>query len=1112
MQICPIEPLESRIAPATVLTSAVFTSESTVISGTYDGGVDGTIEIFVKAIGGTPTSIGTLGYFAADGPAFTANAPVLPVGSSISAAVTPNGGVADAFANPIGATRGIWVEDIQVLEGGNSHTANFTIRLSLPSASPVSVQYATVADSAVAGQDFTAANGSVTFAPGETSKTVPVTILGDAVKEAGGELFGLRLSGAAGAVIADDLAVATIVDDDASSGAAVGVYVVPISVSEANATATVELRLTRAAGASVSVAFNTADGTGSAAIVGSDYSAASGTVTFPAGRTTQTITIPILGDAIAEGREHFRVALSAPSSGLEILTPVGDVAILDNDLEAGPVVTIADVSIAEGTSNSATAFTFTVALSSPATEQVTLRVATGEGTARLTDFQGGTGTLTIDIGESSGSIDVPVRADNFFETNESFFFAIDQILGAVPGDTFAVATINNDDSGLPVIEISDASVTETDAAGVSAVFTVTLSVAAATNVTVNLATGLGSALPGIDYGAVNGTLTFLPGETVKNVSIAIGGDLAYETTEVFGVSLTNAVGATIGDNLGVGTIFDNDPVNTGVPHLQILDRQVIEGTGTSQTSTIVVALDHAAPAPITVQLRYRDGTAVIGSDISNPTISINIPAGADSGSATFTVAADFALETNEYFYVDVLSATASVITDNRAVVTIVNDDAGPEISEDQKTAKWRDVDGDFITLTASKGILTTANFAMLPVNGGLLLGALFLQDAAASGMSVSISAKGPGNSINMGAILAGGVDLGSVKVQGDISRIVAGSGGNAVAVAKLDIASIGANGAANDIEGSRLSEISGRLGSVFVRGNIGDAVLMIDSGIAPSIGSLKVGGKLQGGTGDASGYLFATGDIGSIDIRGGIVGGGGFYSGAIQTLGNIGKVNIGADIKGGAGVRSGAIFAHGFHPSSALGIGSIAIKGSLIGGAGTGAGAIYSFGAIGSMKVGIDIAGAFIAAGGIAQLAVGRSVLGSQIVSGIAIAGTGFANTTSSSAPVAHATAGFGKITVGGNWSASSLVADISPGLDGFYGTGDDASLYANTIAAIQSVKIKGTISGTPTAGDAFGFLARTIVAFRAANASPLLNLATIDGQIVPGTNDVAIRELIPTV
>ncbi len=1110
MQICPIEPLESRIAPATVLTSAVFTSESTVISGTYDGGVDGTIEIFAKPIGGSPVSIGTLGYFAADGPVFFANAPVLPVGSSISAVVTPTGGVADAFAAPIGATRGLWVEDIQVLEGGNSQAANFTVRLSLPSAFPVSVQYATLGDSAGAGQDFTAASGVVTFAPGETSKTVPVTILGDAVKEAGGEMFGLRLSGAAGAVIADDLAVATIVDDDASSAVGIGVYLVPISVSEAIATATVELRLTRAAGASVSVAFNTANGDVSAAIEGSDYSATSGTVAFLAGQTKRTITIPILGDSIAEGREHFRVALSAPSNGLEILTPIGDVAILDNDVEAGPVVTIADVSIAEGTSNTATALTMTVALSSPATEQVSLRVAAGEGTAKLTDFQGGTGTLTIEIGETFGTIDIPVRADNFFETNETFFFAIDQILGAVPGDTFAVATINNDDAGPPVIEISDATVTETDAAGVSAVFTVTLSVAATTNVSVNIATGLGSALPGIDYGAASGTLTFLPGETLKNVSIAIGGDLAYETTEAFGVNLTNAFGAIIADNLGVGTIFDNDPVKTSVPQLRILDRQVLEGTGTNQGTTVVVALDHAAPAAVTVQLRFRDGTAVVGSDILNPIVAISIPAGADSGSATFTVAADFALETNEYFYVDVLSATGAIIADNRAVVTIVNDDAGPQISEDQKTAKWRDVDGDLITLTASKGILTMANFAMVPLNGGLLLGALFLQDAAATGVSVSISAKGPGGSINMGAILAGGVDLGSVKVQGDISRIVAGSGGNATAVAKLDISSIGANGASNDIEGSRLSEIAGRLGSVFVRGNFGDAVMMIDSGIAPSIGSLKVGGKLQGGSDDASGYLFATGDIGSIDIRGGIDGGGGFYSGAIQTLGNIGKVNIGADIKGGTGVRSGGIFAHGFHPTTAQGIGSIAIKGSLIGGSGTGAGAIYSFGAIGSIKVGIDISGAFIAAGGITQLAVGRSVLGSQIVSGFTVAGTGFANTTSSSAPAAHATAGFGKITVGGNWAASSLVADISAGLDGFYGTGDDVSLFANTTAAIQSVKIKGTISGTTTAGDAFGFLARTIVAFRAANATPLLNLATVDGQIVSGTNDVAIREIIP--
>lgn len=1112
MPYSSIEPLDSRIAPATILTSAVFTSESTIISGNYDGGVDAVVEIFATPIGGPAASLGTVNYVAANGTQFSAFAPALAQGTKISAVVTPNGGIPDAQSNPIGSTRGLWVENLEIAEGNISKVVNFTVRLSLPSAQTVTVLYSTSAINATPGIDYSPTSGMLTFAPGETTKTVPVTILGDTSDEEI-EGFSFDIGASAGAIVADESATCKILDDDASSAAAVGVYLVPVTASESDATATVEVRLTKAAGASLDVQLGTLDGSGSAgATSGADYTSTSTTLTFAPGETLKTFTVPLTHDATFEGRERFFARITGTTAGVEVLTQESDIVILDNDAPAA-TVSIADVTVVEGTSTTVnTLLQFTVSLTAPATEQVVLRLSSGEGTARLSDFQGGTGTLTIDIGETSGTIDIGVRPDNFLEGAESFFMALDEIRGAVGGDTFAVGTITNDDAGLPVLEVTDVTVRETNAVQ-TAVFEVTLSVAAAAAVTVDVATGLGSALGGIDYLPASGQLRFLPGETSKLINISIAGDTAYESTENFGLSLSGASNnASIADNVGVGTILDDDPVNTSTPRLAILDRQVLEGTGANRTSTVVILLDHAAPAPVTVQLRYRDGQAVLGKDFGNQALTVNIAAGSDSGTSEFTIGSDFALEPNENFFVDVLSATGALVTDGNARITILNDDEGPEISENQKTARWRDVDGDFITLTASKGILTTANFAMYPQGSGLLLGALFLDDPAASGVSISITAKGTGNkSIAMGGIIATGVDLGTIKVAGDISRIKAGSATSALAIAKLDVASIGTQDINNDLERSQFSEITGRIGSVNVRGNFENALISVNSGTAQSIGSLKIAGHFKGGSSGGAGYIFASGDIGAIDIKGGMIGGAGFSSGTIQTLGKIGKVNIGGDIAGSSGNRSGAIFAYGLHTPNTPGIASLTIKGSLRGGSGGLSGTIYSFGPIPALSLG-GISSGFIAAGGIAKLAVANDVTGTQIITGFAITSsvqdTGFQNPTTSVDPIPRPTAGIGKVTVGGNWIASSMSADVYHGGDGFYGDSNDRLGFASTVAAIQSVVIKGIVVGTAGTGDSFGFVAKTIGSFRALNATPTLTANGVDVLGIGTSGDVSLREI----
>ncbi len=115
----------------------------------------------------------------------------------------------------------------------------------------------------------------------------------------------------------------------------------------------------------------------------------------------------------------------------------------------------------------------------------------------------------------------------------------------------------------PTISIDDVSVTEGNSGATPAGFTVSLDTPSTETVTVDYATADGSATAGLDYTAASGTLTFLPGQTSKPVSVDVLGDLLDEPNETFSVSLSNPVNTSFGDDVGTGTILDDDEtVNT----------------------------------------------------------------------------------------------------------------------------------------------------------------------------------------------------------------------------------------------------------------------------------------------------------------------------------------------------------------------------------------------------------------------------------------------------------------------------------------------------------------------------------------------------------------------
>jgi hypothetical protein len=111
----------------------------------------------------------------------------------------------------------------------------------------------------------------------------------------------------------------------------------------------------------------------------------------------------------------------------------------------------------------------------------------------------------------------------------------------------------------PTLSINDVSIAEGNNGTTNLVFTVTLSAASAATVNVGYTTANGTALTSdSDYQSTSGTLTFIPGDLTKPITVVINGDQKTELDETVLVNLTNPVNAVVSDAQGVGTIQNDD--------------------------------------------------------------------------------------------------------------------------------------------------------------------------------------------------------------------------------------------------------------------------------------------------------------------------------------------------------------------------------------------------------------------------------------------------------------------------------------------------------------------------------------------------------------------------
>ncbi|HYD29681.1 MAG TPA: putative Ig domain-containing protein, partial [Azospirillaceae bacterium] len=270
-------------------------------------------------------------------------------------------------------------------------------------------------------------------------------VIGDVVGE-GNDGFTVTLSSVGGTAIGT--ATGTIQNDDNSLGiAATTAAQVEGQSGTTNFTFTVTRSGTTTGAASASYAVT---GSGTAPAVAADFvggALPSGTVSFAAGETTKTITIPVAGDSAGESNEGFTVTLSSPSGAT--LDTASAAGIIQND-DASLAISTATSSQPEGNIGT-TSYTFTVTYSGGSTGSASVAYAvTGSGSrqAAAADFEGGmlpTGTLNFAAGETSKTITVNAVADTVAEANEGFAVTLSGATGAAIITDRATATIENDD-------------------------------------------------------------------------------------------------------------------------------------------------------------------------------------------------------------------------------------------------------------------------------------------------------------------------------------------------------------------------------------------------------------------------------------------------------------------------------------------------------------------------------------------------------------------------------------------------------------------------------------------------------------------------------------------
>ena len=314
-------------------------------------------------------------------------------------------------------------------------SATITVNRTGGTGGTITVDYATTDNTAIAGADYTATSGTLTFLDGETSKIFSVPINNDATDEPD-ESFDIALSNPTGGALLVNPSTGTVTITDNDNPPTVSIT--DVSQVEGNSGTTnfvFTVNLSAASGFDVSVDYATANNTATAGI---DYTATSGTINFSSAlaETSKTVVVTVNGDLVVELNETFFVNLSNPVNAT-LADAQGIGTITDDDNPGNLQFEQSVYSGAEGTQ------VFVIVTRTNGTAgTISINYATGGGDATPNvDYTPASGTLIFGDGEISKDFRVDILPDSESELLETFNIVLSNPIGGATLGSPSTATV-----------------------------------------------------------------------------------------------------------------------------------------------------------------------------------------------------------------------------------------------------------------------------------------------------------------------------------------------------------------------------------------------------------------------------------------------------------------------------------------------------------------------------------------------------------------------------------------------------------------------------------------------------------------------------------------------
>ncbi|MHB8524153.1 MAG: Calx-beta domain-containing protein [Limisphaerales bacterium] len=458
----------------------------------------------------------------------------------------------------------IMATDPSAVEAGPK-AGRFTVSRVGPTNVSVTVNFQ-VTGTASSGTDFVPIGNSLTIPAGTNAVDIPVVPIDDRTEELP-ETVKITLIDAPGARIGSpDNATVFIQNVDGTIEFATSTY----SADENAGNAVIAVQRTGDTNAPVTVDYATSDGTATA---GADYVPVSGTLSFAAGETLKSFSVPIVDDTLVEANETINLTLRNPTGGV----PLGGqsqavLSIIDND--TGFVFASADFRVNENGTNAIV----TVQRIGVATNLVTVDYATSDGTAAAgVKYVAQSGTLSFGAGETAKTFPVPILDNTVIDGDQTVTLTLTNPTGgaSLANPSTATLTIVDDDCAL-AFDTNSYSVLEY---AVAATLNVRRIGGTVNPVRVDFTTRDGTARQGSNYVAQSGTLSFAgdaylpstngtgtiefhPGETNKTIFIPILDNAVGNGNQTFYVLLSNATGPKTGALPGSAVL--GQPTNAAV--------------------------------------------------------------------------------------------------------------------------------------------------------------------------------------------------------------------------------------------------------------------------------------------------------------------------------------------------------------------------------------------------------------------------------------------------------------------------------------------------------------------------------------------------------------------